>query len=190
MEEPNTTEDWIFIAAIVLVVLGLMVVATIVSEKRGDQVKGIGGWLWIPIVGFVLSIGVHIYSLIITFSGDSLENVIAAFRVENDHPAALLRVPVLGSTIFSFCCITTALFCLFYIYKKSAKIIWGATFSYALALVSLSFDYWADGVISSVPPVTERDPALWQSLMRSIPIAIIWSIYFHISKRVRNTFVN
>jgi hypothetical protein len=188
--EELTGWEWFGLGAIIVAIIGAMIAGTIISEKRGGDVKGIGGWLWLPIISFIFASGFNVYHLAIMYSGESLKNLIDIFSVENNQPAALMRVPYLGSTAFSIAIIFTAGLCLYLIYKKSSKITMAATFFFALALVSNAFEYWADGVISSVPPVTERDPTILNSLYRSILPTIIWTTYFHVSKRVKNTFVN
>jgi hypothetical protein len=188
MEEFNGW-DLLIVSGIVFAVIAAIVVSLIISEKRGDSIKGIGGWFILPLIGFIATPLLALYNLYTSFSGDTLAGIKVIFTVNKDDPLALLRIPIIGETFFNIAAVVIATLCLYLIYKRSEQFIIAATIFVVVLFVSRIFDYWANGVYELVLPDEFAAADIATSAPAVLP-AILWIAYFHKSKRVRNTFVN
>jgi hypothetical protein len=185
--------DWAFhlvIAAIVLLPAGA-VYFTRGSQRAPDGSPiGLGGWLVIPIIGFIIVGCWSAYELYDMFTGENLLGTINIFNVENTDVRSLLRVPILGNALFNISMFVSAATCLFFVWtkKKATKNV--ALAHYSILIIAGLFAYWSNGVFELV--MTElniQDDDSVSSTPRFFG-AIFWAIYFFESKRVKNTFVN
>jgi VanZ family protein len=159
------------------------------GQSEQKLLKGIGGWLILPLLGLILSPLIKIYmiyeDLWPIFSPDYWDDLTSPTS-ELYHPlwSRVLIFEVAGNvTIFLL-----GLAALVSFLKKSRKaprlvIMW-----LLLALVFVAADSYFRGYIPGA--VQEYDNILSSELLRAGIPAAIWIPYFLISKRVKATFVN
>jgi Protein of unknown function (DUF2569) len=159
------------------------------EQSQQKSLKGIGGWLILPLLGLILSPLRLIYMIYEDmwpiFSSDYWEDLTSPDSASY-HPlwTSVLIFEVAGNlTIFLL-----GLAALLYFLKKSRKaprlvILW-----LFLGLAFVAADSYFRGYI---PGATEQYEAIPSSeLWRAGITAAIWIPYFLASKRVRATFVN
>jgi VanZ family protein len=159
------------------------------EQSKEKSLKGIGGWLILPLLGLILSPLRLIYmvyeDLWPIFSPDYWEDLTSPTS-QLYHPlwSRVLIFEVAGNvTIFLL-----GLAALVAFLKKSRKaprliIMW-----LLLALIFAGADYYFRGYI---PGAAEQyDTIFLSELWRTGITAAIWIPYFLISKRVKATFVN
>ncbi len=148
--------------------------------------RGIGGWLILPILGFI---GTALWTLWNLLQGLAEASGLVAILTATSGPLVELRIPMILSVIAGVLVIASACYCLFLVYRKDAAITKFATAHYLLLLIAGFADLWLDQVIQGVA-ATPADPSAIKEAVRGIVIACIWIPYFRFSKRVRNTFTN
>jgi hypothetical protein len=158
-----------------------------VAEQRSGPV-GIGGWLILPIIGFVGTILLTGVNLMQGFA--SFEGLRAIFTAASSAPIAELRLPLTTSLALGFLVIVSAAYCLVLIFSKKAAIVKFATIHYLLLMIAGFVEVWMDYKIHEVSPSEPADLTVARDAIRGVIIACIWIPYFHVSKRVRNTFID
>ena len=148
--------------------------------------RGIGGWLILPILGFIGTILLTGWSL--AQSGQAYAGLFAIFVGATDQ-LAQLRVPTAASLIGGILVVASAAGCLYLIFARKRAIIRFATAHYLILAVAGLVDLWAGFVMERVL-AEPNDPSAIKEAIRGVVAAIIWIPYFHASRRVRNTFVN
>jgi hypothetical protein len=86
--------------------------------------------------------------------------------------------------------VTTAILCLVLLFTKSAALVKAATIHYVVMVATGVADVWADGEMHKAMPDMPQDPTIYRAAVRGIVASLIWIPYFHMSKRVRNTFID
>jgi Protein of unknown function (DUF2569) len=159
------------------------------GQSEQKLLKGIGGWLILPLLGLILSPLIKIYmiyeGLWPIFSPDYWEDLTSPSS-ELYHPlwSRLLIFEVAGNlTIFLL-----GLAALVSFLKKSRKAPRFVIMWLLLSLVFVAADTYFRGNIPGA--VQEYDNILSSDLLRAGIPAAIWIPYFLISKRVKATFVN
>ena len=156
-----------------------------VREKAGPV--GVGGWLYLPILGFAGTILLTGFNLLTSLKEvDGLKKILVA----TGGPLLQLKAPLVADVGFGLAVLASAAYCLFLIATKRRRIVNIATVHYLFLLCGALADVWVDGALRAVLPSTPADPSVFSTLARAIFIAAIWIPYFHVSRRVRNTFVN
>lgn len=151
---------------------------------------GIGGWLWLPLIGLILTpfqIGFGVYhDLLPLFTG----NAYTALTTPTSsvyHPLwkPLLLFELIGNLSF----IVFAIVSLVLFLTKSRLLPKLMVMYLSLNAVFLVGDYFLAEMIPAVAsqPI-DRDTI--RSIARAIGGVIIWVPYFLVSKRVKNTFVH
>lgn len=163
-----------------------------VSVDQLDQTKpagpvGIGGWLILPMIGFVGTIGLTLKNLVEAYQQrEGLEIIFSSSAAGFGE----MRVAVVASLIGGLVVIASALASLVLIAKKHRMLSRVATVHYVFLLAASLCELWGDNVISRVIPGTGSDPNAVRDVVRTAFAASIWIPYFNLSKRVRNTFTN
>lgn len=152
---------------------------TLSTQPEGPV--GIGGWLLLPILGLFGSIGWTVYNLITGYAeiafflmnlGDYASNEVA-------FPAFLS----LGSAVLLIC---LASFALFQIFTHSPKAPRTMIIYFIMVIILTTIDGWSLNQIEAFS--NEPQTSYAKDLGKAIVRAIIWIPYFHLSKRVANTF--
>jgi hypothetical protein len=164
---------------------------TLVADAETGEVKagpvGIGGWLYLPIIGFAGTILLSGSNLLSGLKDvDGLRNILVA----TGGPLAQLKAPLIADLGFGLAVMASAAYCLYLIATKRRRIVNMATVHYGLLICGALAEVWVDGALRAVLPSTPVDPSVFTQVVRVIFIAAIWIPYFRASARVKNTFVN
>jgi len=135
--------------------------------KRGkinkDKLRGIGGWLIIPLLNFIALGAILLYDLL------------TAFTLE---PSNFTLIAIVMDAILLFLVVYTLV--LLFGEKKAfvnyAKITLWSNVAYRFILLILIYEADAGAVADS-------------GFIQGLIFALIWTSYFNKSKRVKNTFV-
>ena len=150
--------------------------------------KGIGGWLILPIIGFIGVILLTFKNLLETFSKENMAGLEAIIDATSG-PLATLKIPLALSFIAGVVVIASASYCLLMIINKDYKIVKFATFHYLILAVAGLVDLWAGFVLEAAVPSAPLGNDVIKGAMQGILVALVWIPYFRMSKRVKNTFV-
>ncbi|MCA3630571.1 MAG: DUF2569 family protein [Methylobacterium sp.] len=175
---------------VVLLAVGLPFAAIIFFAKRAkarqpNELSGIGGWLVLPIIGFIGTIALTTFNflqIISEFDG------VKAFFSTNSGPINQLKIPIATSILLGLAVIISASVCLYCIFQTKSGVARIATWHYILLACAGIADFWADSVLRTTFPNTPSDPNVLRDAIRGFLIAAIWIPYFWLSKRVKNTF--
>jgi hypothetical protein len=178
-----------------LIILGLFgaILATVryVSKKKtaNGEAIGLGGWLLLPIVGLVGTILLTLSNLLTMLSGDSLVGLKVIFS-SDPGVFEVLRLPIIVSVTFGIVIIISAISGLIYIFRRSKNTKYVMSFHYVALAVAFLSEYFLESQYLEVFPDYVSDPSIAKDAVRGIFIGLVWIPFFHVSKRVRNTFVN
>jgi hypothetical protein len=171
-----------------------------VEKARGPT--GIGGWLIVQILNFVLSTTSAAEFLVTHRHREDLERIKDIF---NALDGSLLATPRLVDVVYAaHNCVSgvIAALCLYCIVKKKRAIVRFATAFYILFAAKGLIDVWAFRVVGAayiratpvnvelVNNVLIATGELVNNLMVGVAVALAGILYFHRSRRVKNTFVN
>jgi hypothetical protein len=150
--------------------------------------KGIGGWLIVPIIGFILVILLTFTNLMKSFSPDGIAGLRAIFTA-TPGPLTALQIPTALSLLSGVLVIVSAAYCLFLISSKDYKIVKFAPWHYIVLASAGLLDLWGGIAISTAVPTIPLDKEYFKGAMQGIAAAMIWIPYFRLSRRVQNTFI-
>jgi hypothetical protein len=157
------------------------------DDNRGPGPVGIGGWLILPILGFIGTILLTCFNLLQGLA--ELQGLRNIFLAESSSPLASLRLPMIASLVLGFLVIASAAYCLVLVFSKKAAVVKFATIHYLLLMAAGFADVWMEYQIHEVAPTTAVDPTTMTNALRGVVAVCIWIPYFHVSKRVWNTFI-
>lgn len=155
--------------------------------------SGIGGWLVLPFLGLLVSLGItgfSLYSDVIPALGSDVWPVLTTPGSAVYHASwapYLITAAVLNCVV-----ILASLTLLFLGFGKRKAFPLGMVAFYVLCVVAMSLDVWAaEGFLAEAMPAeaAEMKPEAWRDFVRSITTGLLWSVYFLVSKRVKNTFI-
>lgn len=155
------------------------------SGRAASGPSGIGGWLILPIIGFVATIlltGHNVWTSLKTLDG--LKAIFAA----SSGPLTGLKIPITLSFVSGCLLIITAAWCLYLIFARKHAVVGFATAHYLILAVAGLIEMWGGLALEKAIPGTPSDPSVVTGAVRGILAACIWIPYFRRSKRVRNTF--
>lgn len=161
--------------------------SNLVDSQTSPGPSGIGGWLVLPIIGFVGTILLTLWNL--SQATSEIDGLVAIFNATSG-PLVALKVPTAASFITACLVILSAGYCLYLIFAKNLAIINFATAHYLILASAGLADAWLGIALDKADLGVTSDPTIVRDAVRGILIACIWIPYFHLSKRVRNTFVN
>ena len=177
---------WLILLAFIAIIFFVVRYAARQAAAAGPAgPTGVGGWLIIPIIGFVgviLLTGKNLISALGETEG--LKAIFFGTSPELD----VLRLPIFLSLAFAVALIISAAICLYKIAFSRVSLRNIAVTHYVLLAIAGLVEYWGDGVISTAMADTPRDPTISRDAVRGIVAACIWIPYFVVSKRIANTF--
>ncbi len=149
--------------------------------------KGLGGWLILPIIHLIGSIGLTSYNLFGVV--ENWDSIVALLTGQVDPSYRWFVWPLRISLVSGVAIVAFALYLLVLLFQKKRELPRLMIWFYLLLLGATLID---SGIILQNPQqwtmadVSEARRALGQTVF----IAVIWIPYFLRSKRVRATFVN
>jgi Protein of unknown function (DUF2569) len=154
------------------------------SDQPIDGPKGLGGWLYLFVLGLVISPIFRFHSLApywTLFRDDTLDQLTTPGAATYHHLwAPLLIVDIVGA----IGTIVLGLLTLVYLLKESRRTPRLAILYLAWTTVFALADYFLADLIPAL--AAAPDPANTTELLRTLAIAAIWIM---VSKRVKATFV-
>ena len=147
--------------------------------------RGLGGWLILPIIGFIGTIALTGWNL--SEIARSWDGMVAIFNNDSMKDA---RLPVALSFLAGALVIASAAVCLILMFARKRAVVKFATAHYLMLAAAGVIDLWGQGVLERVLPNMPPDPTAIRDAVRGFVIAAIWIPYFNVSRRVKNTFVN
>lgn len=155
------------------------------STQVQDGPRGIGGWLILPIINLIMTVGSTVYNLYGVV--EEWEGIKAIIAGTNDTAMAL-RLPVAASSSFALITIGVALACLFSIFTHSPRVPRLMTIFYILVIVATVVEILVDYRVAALTGGSTSSRNWGGELAKVIVAAAIWIPYFHRSRRVANTF--
>lgn len=154
---------------------------------------GIGGWLLLPILGLIITPLLILVSLrrdVLPALETSAWNALTTPGEPIYH--SLWAPYIIGSIVLNAITITSAIW-LLVLGFKCRKSFPNLIIAFYLYTVSVAMFEMAavNGFLATVLPAEARnmEPQVSGALVRAIVVCGIWSIYFKVSKRVKNTFI-
>ncbi len=133
--------------------------------SKEKKLKGLGGWLILVQIGFILSILMSLEFLLYPYG----KSVITFLQQTYNIPSRI--------TIILYCSIILFyVYSLFLMYQKKKGFV-------NLAIFTLWYTF---GINAILVLIISRD---FMNLLFALASAILWVVYFKQSKRVKNTFV-
>jgi Protein of unknown function (DUF2569) len=154
-------------------------------ESKPAGPEGLGGWLILPIIGFIGTIALSGFNLWQSFQ--ALDGLVAIFTATS-APLADLKIPMAASLIGGLLVIASAAYCLHLLFSRDHRIVTFATAHYVILALVGFVELWGGTVVEAALPNEPKDPSLLKDAIRGLFVACIWIPYFHFSKRVKNTF--
>jgi hypothetical protein len=149
---------------------------------------GIGGWLILPILGFFATILLTGKNLLEAVQNS--DGLLLILKAPSTDALAGAKLPIIASLAFGIALIATSVICLVLISTKKPAMVKAATINYLLMVAGGLVDVWGDGELRKALPDMPADPSVYRDAVKGIVASLIWIPYFHVSKRVRNTFVD
>lgn len=158
------------------------------TEVAANKYDKIGGWLFLVVIGLIITPLRLGYSLAVDFyplMRDGAWSILTTPGSEAYHPlwAPLLVFEIVGNCITFLAAIVILVF--FFMRKKFVPMAMIAFYSFSLLFVAT--DYFAADLIPAVAAQDSKDSL--RELLRTAVAAAIWIPYFIMSKRVKGTFV-
>jgi len=154
-----------------------------ISKKKNYKV--IGGWLILPILGLIITIGLNIYNVfdyLILFDGEWAEMM----NPTGIYPSMTFPLVAYEFAIFLAYAGFAAFFLVSAIMRKKFVPKWIVYF-YAYIVLTNVIDVVVGSSIVDFDDETLR--GMVKSITQSITTVIVWGLYFKQSERVRKTFV-
>src|SRR5262245_51032829 len=124
------------------------------NGRAASGPSGIGGWLILPIIGFVGTILLTGYNFWTSLKEiDGLKAIFAATL----GPLAGLKIPVTLSLVSGCLVIISAAWCLYLIFARKHEIVRFATAHYLILAVAGLIDMWGGLALEKAMPVTPSD---------------------------------
>jgi hypothetical protein len=150
---------------------------------------GIGGWLILPILGFVVVFFSILKNILSIFESQNLNGLVLIFNTASNDPLAALKLPLALSFLSGCLVIASAAYCLYLVFSKNQNIIKFATVHYIILACAGIIELWAGIVSESTLPNSPLDKSAIKDAFQGVIYGIVWISYFKISKRVKNTFI-
>lgn len=155
------------------------------NYQPAPKLEGLGGWLILPMLGFIISIFYLPFSFWVTYPD------IFAYWDELTNPASSAFIPLFKELIYfevlgNVLLYGTLLFLCYLFFTKKRLTVRVSIFFYLFSLVLIITDIILAKQLLSVP-VESTDI---RDIFRSVIACAIWIPYFLKSVRVKNTFVN
>lgn len=154
---------------------------TMKASEQPNGPVGIGGWLLLPIVGLVLSIGWSAYNFYTAWF-----EVAELFTGEEIFDLNEAYLAYFSSIALEFIVVSWEIFALYQIVKRSPNTPKIMTIYFVGSIIFSIANGWAVNIIeaANAEPLSSYSKYVLGDMIR----ASIWIPYFRISKRVANTF--
>ncbi len=158
------------------------------QEPESQGPKGIGGWLILVVIGLILTplmVGRELLTIHLPIFTDGTWHLLTTPGTEVYHP--LWAPLIIFETVGNIALIVLAIVTLVSLLNKSSRTPMLATIYFGWNLFFIAADMiLADG-IPSIEGASNIES--YKDLARAVVAAAIWIPYFHLSKRVKATFV-
>lgn len=148
---------------------------------------GIGGWLILPIVTLVVTVGLSVVHM--AQAATELANLGAIWAGGLPGRTAVLAA-LLASLLGAVAVSVTGCLGLWRIVGRSLRTRATMTVHYLVLMTAGAVEAVADGVLTANFGSSVHDPTVLRELVWAVTAGTIGIAYFHRSRRVANTFVN
>lgn len=147
--------------------------------------SGLGGWLILPALHLITSIGFTVYNLFVAFTPDSINGLKMIFAEGSD--LASLRLPIITSLVLGSIFLPFVIYCAYNFFTKKPKTRNLMIVFYCLLLFVAVVEFF---LAQPMQAVLNDDTAsiAFKELIRASIFCVIWVPYFLVSVRVQNTF--
>ncbi|MEX0396021.1 DUF2569 domain-containing protein, partial [Providencia rettgeri] len=155
------------------------------SPQPRQELKGIGGWLILPMLGIILSL------IILPFSIYEQNAQVIEYWIELTDPQSSSFIPLFKELIYfevlgNVILYATLLFLSYVFFTKKKLTIKIYIFFQIFSLVLTVTDI----ILASILLDLEVEASDIKDIFRALIACAIWIPYFLVSRRVKNTFVN
>ncbi|MEY0129834.1 DUF2569 domain-containing protein [Providencia rettgeri] len=155
------------------------------SPQPRQELKGIGGWLILPMLGIILSL------IILPFSIYEQNAQVIEYWIELTDPQSSSFIPLFKELIYfevlgNVILYVTLLFLSYVFFTKKKLTIKIYIFFQIFSLVLTVTDI----ILASILLDLEVEASDIKDIFRALIACAIWIPYFLVSRRVKNTFVN
>ena len=147
---------------------------------------GIGGWLVLPPIHLLIDIGLFFYLVWLGFGqgAPKSDSGTAPVTITESEWASLVFCS------FDLLLAIYAVFCLVRLFQKRKSIPELMTWFYLMVLLKAVANV---AILHSYPELGAADKDMfsaWKGVAQGVVAGIVWISYFHVSVRVKNTFVH
>jgi len=164
----------------------------VITDKGEDpeayaELRGIGGWLILPLIGLVITACFHFYFIVTEiYPVFSDGTIFALFDTQSDICNPVFGIFILFESAATILMFWLAIIILYMGFKESKKFVLLLIVFYICSFLISAIYYMTTSYFEVIESV-ERE--LLIDLLRSIIVAAIWIPYLLVSERVKNTFI-
>jgi hypothetical protein len=154
------------------------------DEISSDEPEGVGGLMWLPILGLALvALSTFWDLLLIVISLDDLGSLFVA----SDERLVVIRRVLIGTVVTEFLIGASAVVALILIFLRSAMAP-GAALAHYVLLAGLMLSQWLLDIVLAGVANLGLNEGIALRFAVAFAMACAGTAYFLLSRRVRNTF--
>ncbi len=157
------------------------------DSKAPPETYGVAGWLVLPVAGFAITMLLTAKNLLEAIL--DREGLRGEILNATSGPLVALQIPMALSFLGGCVAVLSAGYCLYLIFFTSKRaIVKFATANYLILAIGGFIDLWLEMTADTAIPDMTSGLAIIEVVKNNL-IACIWIPYFHLSRRVKNTYM-